>query len=169
MRVLKLDERHTPVIAGSTAASSGGPSIADARILVATHPTEVIEALLFVGRRTIAHRIKCLDEMTTDGAPDEPPIMLVSLRELALFLLSEPQLAAPEIAVGPTGLLLAEWASPEHDVLAMEFRPDGIIQFAAVSAGGTACARLRVHGELPKDLALNAVRDFIPSSDSVVA
>ena len=103
--------------------------------------------------------------MTRDGFPDEPPIVLPSLRELALFLLSQRQLVDPQIGLGPNGLLLAEWASADRGVLAMKFLPDGIIQFAGVSPVGSAAPRLRVHGELPKAPALDAVRAFLPSVD----
>ena len=101
--------------------------------------------------------------MTRDAAPDEPAIVLASLRELALFLLSQRRLVEPEIGLSPDGLLLAEWVSAEWGVLAMKFLPDGIIQFAGVSAAGGAGPRLRVHGVLPKDRALEAVRAFVPS------
>ena len=101
--------------------------------------------------------------MTRDAAPDEPAIVLASLRELALFLLSQRRLVEPEIGLGPDGLLLAEWASTERGVLAMKFLADGIIQFAGVSGAGGAGPRLRVHGRLPKDRALDAVRAFVPS------
>ena len=99
----------------------------------------------------------------TDAAPDERAIALASLRELALFFLSKHRLVEPEIGLSPDGLLLAEWASAERGVLAMKFLPDGIVQFAGVSAAGGAGPRLRVHGELPKDRALDAVQAFVPS------
>ncbi len=103
--------------------------------------------------------------MNRGGFPDDPPIVLSSLRELALFLLSQRRLVDPQIGLSPNGLLLAEWASAARGVLAMKFLPDGIIQFAGVSPVGSAAHRLRVHGELPKDRALDAVRAFLPAVD----
>ena len=138
-------------------------SMAADRILAATQPDEVVAALSLGGCRAAADRIGDLHEMTTDAGPDEPAIVLASLRELALFLLSRRRLVEPEIGLSPDGLLLAEWASAERGVLAMKFLPDGIIRFAGVSATGGAGPRLRVHGELPKDRALDAVRAFVPS------
>ena len=138
-------------------------SIAADRILAATQPDEVAAALSLGGCRAAADRIRDLHEMTTDAGPDEPAIVLASLRELALFLLSQRRLVEPEIGLSPDGLLLAEWVSAERGVLAMKFLPDGIIQFAGVSAAGCAGPRLRVHGGLPKDRALDAVRAFVPS------
>ena len=75
------------------------------------------------------------------------------------------QLADPEIGLSQDGLLQAEWMSAESGVLAMKFLSDGMIQFAAVSAAEGARRRLRVHGVLPKDRVLEAVRAFIPSLD----
>ncbi|MCY4509272.1 MAG: hypothetical protein OXG35_20275 [Acidobacteria bacterium] len=159
--VLKLGQRYAAVTAANTVEFGGDLNSVAARILAATRLNDIKAALSFAGRRIVADRIEELDEITTEGAPDEPAIVLASLRALALFLLSESQLADPEIGVSPNGLLLAEWAAPERGVVAMEFRPDGIIQFAAVSAADGTGTRLRVHGELPKDGALNAVRDFV--------
>lgn len=163
--VLKLGQRYAAATAAHTVESGGDLSSVASRILAATRVNDITAALSFAGRRIVADRIEKLDEITTEGAPDEPPILLASLRELALFLLSESRLADPEIGVSPNGLLLAEWAAAERGVVAMEFRPDGIIQFAAVSAADGTGTRLRVHGGLPKDRALNAVRDFVPLVD----
>ena len=138
-------------------------NIAADLVLAATQPDEVVAALSLGGCRAAADRIRDLNEMTRDAAPDEPALVLASLRELALFLLSQRRLVDPEIGLSPDGLLLAEWASVERGVLAMKFLPDGIIQFAGVSAVGGAGPRLRVHGGLPKDSALDAVRAFVPS------
>ena len=138
-------------------------SIAADRVLAATQPGEIVAALSLGGYRAAADRLRDVNEMTRDGAPDEPAIVLASLRELALFLLSQRRLVDPEIGLGPDGLLLAEWASAERGLLAMKFLPDGMIQFAGVSATEGAGPRLRVHGRLPKDCALDAVRAFVPS------
>ncbi len=144
------------------------PNVAVALIRTAKQPTEIAKALSIAGRRAIADRIEDLDEMTRDGGTDESPMVLASLRELALFLLSQPQLADPEIGISPGGLLLAEWASRDRGVLAMEFRPDGLVQFAAVAPRGVD-PRPRVHGKLPRGNALGAVRNFIPSPDRLIA
>lgn len=137
-------------------------SIAADRVLATTRPEGIVAALSLGGCRAAADRIRDLDEMTRAGAADEAPIVLASLRELALFLLSQRGFADPEIGIGPSGLLLAEWTSAERGVLAMKFLPGGMIQFAGVSAAGGTGPRLRVHGELPKYRALDAARAFIP-------
>lgn len=156
-RVLRDDE--------GTLVQGDDRSIAADRVLAATRPDEIVAALSLGGCRAAADRIRDLDEMTRDGAPDEASIMFPSLRELALFLLSQRRLVEPEIGLGPSGLLLAEWASAERGVLAMKFLPDGMIQFAGISPAGGAGPRLRVHGGLPKNFALDAVRAFLPSAN----
>ena len=160
-----LAARYIPGGVTFTGADGDDRNVAAARVLAAMQPQEVIASLSLGGRQTIADRIRELHEMARDGAPDETPIKLASLRELALFFMNGHQLADPEIGLSPDGLLQAEWMSAEGGVLAMKFLSDGIIQFAAVSAAEGARRRLRVHGVLPKDRVLEAVRAFIPSLD----
>ncbi len=133
------------------------------RVLAAKQPDEIVVALSLGGCRSAADRIEDLYAMTKDGDPDEPSIVLASLRELALFLLRQRPPMDPEIAVSPDGLLLAEWTSAERGVLAMKFLPTGRTQFAGVSPSAGTGPRCRVRGELPKDLALDAVQAFLPS------
>ena len=161
--VRQLAGGAVPADAEGTLVHRDGRTIAAGQVLAATQPDEIAAALALGGRRAAADRIRDLDEMTRGGAPDEAAIVLASLRELALFLLGQQRLVEPEIGLGPNGLLLAEWASAERGVLAMKFLPGGMIRFAGVSAAGGAGPRLRVNGELPKDLALDAVRAFLPS------
>ena len=163
--IRKLVARYIPGGVTFTGSDRDDRNIAAARILAAMQPQEVIASLSLGGRHTIAARIRELHEMAGDGAPDETPIRLTSLRELALFFMKRHQLADPEIGLSPDGLLQAEWMSAEGGVLAMKFLPDGMIQFAAVSAADRAGRRLRVCGVLPKDRVLEAVRAFIPSMD----
>lgn len=164
--VRQLAAGAVPADTEGTLVHGDGRTIATDRVLAATRPDEIVAALALGGWRTAADRIGDLDEMTRDGGPDEAAIVLGSLRELAHFLLSRRRLVEPEIGLDPNGLLLAEWASAERGVLAMKFLPGGMIRFAGVSAAGGAGPRLRVNGELPKDLVLDAVRAFLPSPNS---
>ena len=95
-----------------------------------------------------------------------------SLRDLALFLLSERWLPYPQIGVSPDGLVQAEWLLPGEagdtdgfGFLTLEFRGDGLIGFAAGSApsptGGTKPSR--VSGAEPKAEMLQAVQQFTAS------
>lgn len=137
-------------------------NIALSQVRAARQPEEIVEILSLEGCSAAAERIQYLHELNRDGAPDEPPIVLSSLRELAFFLISQRHLARPKIALMPDGLMLAEWSSPESGVLDMNFLPDGMIQFAAVSAAGRGGSPLRVSGRLPRDRALAATRAFLP-------
>lgn len=137
-------------------------SVAMERVRGSVRLEEIAVALTFGGCRAAADRIRDLDEMTSDGDPDEPPIVVDSLRQLALFLLSEHDLVEPELALDPEGRFNAEWASPDGDVVAMKFLPDGLIRFAGVSVSGNNGPKLSIHGELPKDSALRAVLAFCP-------
>lgn len=132
------------------------------RIIAAKHHREIIDVLPLLGLRAIADRLGYLDEITKDDDPEEPRMALASLRALALFFVSEPpQDAEPEIGISPDGLLQAEWRVRHGGILAMKFRPDGLIQFAAFARKTGRQSPLRVHGTLPKDRALNAVRGFL--------
>ncbi len=135
---------------------------AASRVLRARTPEEVVAALSLGGRHAAADRIGCLHETVIDAA-DEPAFEIASLREAARFLLDHRWPDEPELALGPDGLLLAEWASPERGILAMVFHPDGMIRFAGVSAAGGPEPPLRVSGRLPPDRALDAARAFLPS------
>ena len=137
-------------------------SIAADRILAARQSEDVVAALSFAGLRSAADRIKYLHRVTLDHGSGEPRIVLPSLRELALFLLTQQQLADPDIGLSPDGLLSAEWNSSERGIVAMIFLPGGRIQFAAVSAARGTGRSIRVSGVLPKDEVLLAVRRFSP-------
>ena len=125
---------------------------------------EMPEAIITVLRRgrldAVADRLSYLHRLVEDDQ-DEPPINFDSLRELALFFLSERQLRDPQIGINPDGLTQAEWPVGEKGVLAIEFLPSGFIRFAAISAPahpGVECKR--VSGTLSKSETLNAIRPF---------
>ena len=110
------------------------------------------------GLDVIADRLNYLHRIALDSL-DEEPLVLESLRELALFLMSERQLPDPQIAISPEGYAQVEWRVGERGILAMEFLPfDRLIRFAAISAPAQrGVQRQSVHGTLPIDHALNAV------------
>ncbi len=112
------------------------------------------------GLDAIADRLNYLRQLVEDD-PDESPMAIESLRAMALFLMSERQLAAPQIGVTPDGLAQIEWRFPTNGILAMEFLSSGLIRFAAISAPARpGVERLSVNGTLPKDAALEAIRPF---------
>ena len=86
---------------------------------------------------------------------------LESLQAMALFLMSERQLAAPQIGVTPDRLAQIEWRFPTNGILAMEFLSSGLIRFAAISAPAQrGVERLSVNGTLHKAAVLEAIRPF---------
>ena len=94
--------------------------------------------------------------------PDEAPIELESLRQLARFLIVEQQLPHPRIAVSPDGLMQIEWHSEDSGIIAVKFLLDGKVQFAGVAGRiGQGIERERVSGTLQKDDMMRALHPFI--------
>ena len=148
------------------AARSDSSTVAPSRLLLdciiaATRHEDIIAALSFLGLDQIASRLRYLKNLSEED-PDEPLMVLASLRNLALFLVSEHCSAAPGIGLTPEGLLQAEWRLPGGGILAMNFHPANMIQFAAVSGVQWDRQRQRVQGALPKDACVAAVSTFLP-------
>ena len=130
------------------------------RIESASTHEEIIAVLRSFGLDAIADRLNYLRQLVEDE-PDEPSIAIESLRAMALFLMSERQLDAPQIGVTPGGWAQIEWRFPTNGILAMEFLSSGLIRFAAISAPAQrGVEQLSVNGTLHKDAALEAVRPF---------
>ena len=135
------------------------------RIVAAQGHEEVIDALMVLGHHATGDRLRYLHGLAEDD-DDEPAMLLASLRRLALFLVSEQDVVAPEIGLGPDGLLQAQWRLGDGGLSAMKFLPDDLIQFAAVCGPAPGDGRRRrVHGTLAKDEVLAAVRGFLPAED----
>lgn len=120
---------------------------------------EILNALALRGLHGRSNRLRDLCYLHEDD-PDEPTVIIESLRACAQFFLNYSSLNVPEIGLTPDGLLLIEWASEELGVAAMVFRPSGRVQFAAVST--TQGPPRRVHGELTVEEALTSVRQVVP-------
>ena len=133
-------------------------------ILSATSHEQILAALPPSGLGPIAKRLTYLHEITSDDDPDEPPVEFSSLRQCALFFASEPSHRDAELGISPDGLVQAQWRAKSGGVLAIRFLTNGFLQFAGVSESVTPAERLRVHGTLPKDQALQAVKPFLPES-----
>ena len=155
-------ECHAIETSQTTRIRGDNRSIATDRVFAARRSGDVVAALSFAGFHSAADRIQDLHRGTLDRGSGEPRIVLPSLREMALFLLTQQQLPDPEIGLGPDGLLSAEWSSTDRGIVAMVFLPGGMIQFAAASSARGRGPRIRVGGTLPKDEVLSAVRAFAP-------
>lgn len=125
----------------------------------ATDEAKLIHALEAGGLRETADQIRYLSRLhETD--PEEVPIPLPSLRFCTVFVLTHDELPAPQIGLYCDGLLSAEWSSSEHGTVALIFRVDGEVRFAAAATRHEPVRS--VGGLLPPDAAVNAVRSFIP-------
>lgn len=123
-------------------------------------PEAIIAVLRVFGLDALSDRLDYLQRLVEDD-PDEPSMVLESLRALVHFLIDEQQLPAPQIGVSPDGLSQIEWRIPTNGILAMEFLPSGLIRFAAISAPARpGVERESVNGTLSKDATLDAVRPF---------
>ena len=122
---------------------------------------EMTEALRQSGLDESADRLDYLQRLA-DEDPDEEPLAVASLRQLASFLMDERQLGQPEIGVGPNGVALAQWRVMDGGILAMEFLGSGLIRFAGTSGPGSRDGEsLRVSGTLPITKALQAVKPLL--------
>ena len=126
----------------------------------AAMPETIITTLRLCGLDAIADRLSYLHRLVEDDQ-NEQSINIDSLRELALFFLSERQLGNPQIGINPDGLAQVEWSVGERGTLAMVFLPSGFTRFAAISAPAQrGVERKRVSGTLSKSETMDAIRPF---------
>ncbi len=139
------------------------PLLSESMIAAATTPQEILLLLRESGFRHTADRLRYLQDLARDD-PDEPSMVIDSMKALVAFLAAERSLSDPEIGISPNGLAQIEWRIPQNGILAMEFLPTSLIRFAAVSASThPADTRLRVNGTLPRSEVLDAIRSFTSS------
>lgn len=141
-----------------------------------TEEKEIVDTLKSHGLNEVASRLDQLKEMIT-GDPDEPDLVIESLRSFADFIMQETHLPVPEIGAGPEGYVEAEWRIPSRGgrkaasderywgrgegILAMKFLPTGFVRFAAISRpAGQGKERLRITGILPRNSISPAVQLF---------
>ena len=120
----------------------------------------IIAVLRRWGRWNLADRLIYLRGLARED-PEESPIDLESLRAMAHLLISERRLPDPRTSVTSDGFVQIEWRFPTNGILAMVFLPSDLIRFAAVSVPASkGIEQLTVNGTLPRDQALEAVRQF---------
>ena len=133
-------------------------------IAATTEHQDVITALRISGRHVAADRLAALIALI-DEDPDELPIVLESLKAFARFLIDERQFDTPRIGTDRDGHVQVEWPVLEQGLLVMNFRPDDLIRFVAVSAPARrGTKRMRVSDMLPKPEVLKAIRQFVHQS-----
>ncbi len=123
---------------------------------------EIVAAIRYGGWNAIADRLIYLRSLVLDN-PDEIPIQIESLRNLALFIANrqQQQLPEPQIGINPDGFACTEWRIANHGILAMDFLPSGQIRFAAIfKPPESGNARWSVNGVLPPDHMMDAIHVF---------
>ena len=135
----------------------------ESMIASAKTQNEILLLLQESGFKHTADRLRYLQNLSRDD-PEEPSIVIDSMRALVCFLMTEQSLPDPEIGISPNGLAQIEWRIPPDGILVMEFLPTSLIRFAAVSASTkNSDIRLRVNGTLPKGEVRDAIRSFTSS------
>ena len=151
---------------GAESAENGSPAENVAQstselVDAASSENQIIDSLVISGRHTIAADLKGLLQLI-DEDPEESPVELDSLRAFAEFLIDEPQYPDPTVGSDPRGYIQAEWRVFENGLLVMNFRPNGLIRFVAVSAPAQlGVDRWRESDTLPKAAMLGRIGRFV--------
>lgn len=118
----------------------------------------VIEALRRAGLLEAVERLEFLIELEADE-PDEPPMNLTALRQLAHFLLLESGVTQRRIAVGPNGEIGLDWRLEDGGYVALMFIADGDVVYVADAPQAPELSRQRGTADLSR--ASNAIRPFL--------
>ena len=123
-------------------------------------------------REQVADRIQHFFDRR-DQDPDEPPIVIESLRSLVSFIIQEPRLSPPIIGSDPKGRMEIEWhlhdnGNPDsvwgrgNGVVSMKFLESGVIQFVALSGPHIEGQdRLRIQGQATGDDIITTLGEFV--------
>ncbi len=133
-----------------------------AQISDAKHHEKIFEILDVVEFWEISSRLRYLHEITQDFDPEDPPMELESLRQFALFCISNGNsLPKFQIGISPNGgFLQIKWSSNRAADL-MKFLPDGNIRYAGISKIDNKSRSQNIQGSGSRDLALRAIQPFI--------
>ena len=96
-----------------------------------------------MGRKHVADRIQQYIDIV-DDEPDEPPVVMESLRSVVTFVSQQPKLEPPVVGSDPHGLMELEWHLKDNGdpnsvwgrgngVIIMKFLRSGKIQYVALS------------------------------------
>lgn len=128
---------------------------------------EILVVLRLQGLTDAASRISYLQLVASDD-PNEAPIDLESLRDLARFLIAERQLRPPRIAVSNDGMMQIEWRFEDSGILAMKFLTNGQIQFVGIAGEAKGeFKRENISGTYQRDDMMRALRPFLAGLHSV--
>ncbi|MCY3999884.1 MAG: hypothetical protein OXF84_03625 [Bacteroidetes bacterium] len=129
-------------------------------IKVASRHEEIFSVLVKAKCFEVVEELKYLNDLTNDD-PDELPMDLGSLKNLAIFFVENGKyLPEPAIGISPYELLQAEWHSTRSSAV-MKFLSDGKIRYAGVI--DDRANPITVQDTALPHLALENIREYISS------
>ncbi|MCY4232908.1 MAG: hypothetical protein OXE59_04090 [Bacteroidetes bacterium] len=129
-------------------------------IKVASRHEEIFSVLVKAKCFEVVEELKYLNDLTNDD-PDELPMDLGSLKNLAIFFVENGKyLPEPAIGISPYELLQAEWHSARSSAV-MKFLSDGKIRYAGVIDDRD--NPKTIQDSAPPHLALENIREYISS------
>ena len=121
---------------------------------------DIVAALRDSGLVKVADRAAELSKLHEDD-PDEPQMNTASLRGLAETLRRNPRLRGPRLSLTEEGFVHAWWRTTQGGTIAMTFRPDGPVEFGAISEpAGRGTELLRIGGLHHPEVAVDALQWF---------
>lgn len=140
------------------------PDIRKTRLLEATETAEdVIRTLDSLGFNEIAERLTYLQKVVEEeGGEGGEPIEFQSLKNFGIFIVRKQGLPMPQIGITLEGFIHAVWDPPGVGTLVMNFLKSGDIEFTGLyRQHAPKSRRRRISGELPPDLVMRYLRDFM--------
>ena len=140
------------------------PDTHKTRLLEATETVEdTIHTLKSLGFNEIAERLAYLQKVVEEEEGDGgDPIEFQSLKNFSIFIVRKQGLPMPQIGITMEGLIHTVWDPPGIGTLVMNFLKSGDIAFTALYHQHTPKnRRRRINGELPPDLVIKHVQDFM--------
>lgn len=127
----------------------------------AVEPQDLVKILRSANRIDVANQ---LETLLTDIGEDlcQTEIDFESLRGMVLFHIEVSQFEYPVIGLDPVGNVQAEWSVLDNGLLVMNFQPDGLIRFVAISAPAQpGIVRKKDKGTLTRSEVLQRVHLFL--------
>ena len=134
------------------------------RLLDATETAEdVIRTLDSLGFNEIAERLTYLQKVVEEeGGEGGEPIEFQSLKNFSIFIAHKQSLPMPQIGITMEGLIHAVWDPPNIGTMVMNFLKSGDIAFTGLySQHAPKSRRRKISGELPPDMAMKYLQDFM--------
>ena len=145
------------------------PDIRKTRMLNAAETAEdIIRTLDSLGFNEIAERLTYLQKVVEEeeGEGGEP-IEFQSLKNFSIFVVRRQILPMPQIGITLEGLIHAVWDPPGIGTLVMNFLKSGDIAFTGLyRQHAPKSRRRRISGELPSDVVMRYLQDFMHTSMS---